>query len=66
MKAHLSAAIALVLAVPFAQAANANEANVRAAVQKLVPTAKVDKIEPSPIEGYSQAIIGSQNARSWT
>lgn len=60
MKRLLSALLAVVVAAPFAHAAEVNEANVRAAVQKLVPTAKIDKIEASPIAGYAQAIIGSQ------
>lgn len=60
MKAHLFAVLALIAAAPFAQAAEVNEANVRAAVLKLVPTAKIDKIEASPIDGYAQAIVGSQ------
>lgn len=60
MKRHLFAVLALVVAAPFAQAADVNEANVRAAVQKLVPTAKIDKVEASPIPGYAQAIVGSQ------
>lgn len=60
MKLRSSALLALLLAVPFAQVAHASEDNVRAAIQKLVPNARIDRIEASPIAGYSQAIIGSQ------
>lgn len=60
MKSRLSTLLAIVLAVPFAQSVHASDDNVRAAINKLVPNAKVEKIEPSPITGYSQAIIGGQ------
>ena len=60
MKCFLPALLALFVAVPFAHAADADEANVRAALKKLVPNAKVDKVEASPIAGYAQAIVGSQ------
>ena len=60
MKSRLSALLAIAVAATFAHAAHADEDTVRAAIKKLVPTAKVDKVEPSPIAGYSQAIIGNQ------
>ncbi len=60
MKSRLSTLLAIVLAVPCVQSVHASDDNVRAAIKKLVPNAKVEKIEPSPITGYSQAIIGGQ------
>ncbi len=60
MKRHLLASLLLAAAIPFAHAAGNGDAAVRAAVLKLVPSAKIDKVEKSPIEGYSQVIVGSQ------
>ncbi len=60
MKCFLPAVLALFLAAPFAHAADVDDANVRAALKKLVPNAKVDKVEASPIAGYAQAIVGNQ------
>lgn len=53
-------ALALFAAVPYVHAAEKGEAVVKAAVQKLVPSVKIDMVEKSPIEGYYQVIVGSQ------
>ncbi len=60
MKRHLIALLLLTAAIPFAHAAEPDQAAVRGAVLKLVPSAKIDKVEKSPIEGYAQVIVGSQ------
>lgn len=61
MKRHLLAAAILFVGLPLAAyASDKEEAAVRAAVQKLAPNMKVDAIEKSPINGYYQAILGSQ------
>ncbi len=57
MNRLLLAASILLSAMPLA---HADEAAVRAAIKKMAPTATIDKVEKSPIDGYSQAIVGSQ------
>jgi thiol:disulfide interchange protein DsbC len=52
---------ALVVFAPFAQAAEKPEdAAVRKALTDMVPQAKIDAIEASPLPGYRQVIVGSQ------
>lgn len=57
MKRHLPFALILLAAFPLA---HADDSAVRAAVQKMAPNTTIEKIEKSPIDGYSQAIVGSQ------
>jgi thiol:disulfide interchange protein DsbC len=48
-------------AASLAQAAeNPEDAAARAVLKEVVPQAKVDTIEPAPVPGFRQAIIGSQ------
>lgn len=60
MKLPVIAAFAVCLLVPLAQAAENGEATARAAVQKLVKERKIEAFEKSPINGYYQAVVGSQ------
>lgn len=54
-------ALALIALVPSVQAAeSAPDAAARQALQTLVPQAKIDAIEPAPLPGYRQVIVGSQ------
>ncbi len=60
MKIPFIAALSLFAAMPLAQAADAGDAVARAAAQKLVQDRKIDAFEKAPIEGYYQAVVGSQ------
>lgn len=60
MKISFVAALVLLAAMPLAQAAGTGDAVARAAVQKLVQDRKIEAFETSPIEGYYQAVVGSQ------
>ena len=61
MKLRYCLPLALAAAAAFAQAAEKPEdATARAALQKLVPQAKIDTVEAAPLPGYRQAIVGSQ------
>ena len=52
---------ALVALVPLAQAAEpASDAAARKALHDLVPQAKIDKVEPAPLPGFRQVIVGGQ------
>jgi thiol:disulfide interchange protein DsbC len=60
MKLPLIAALALFTAAPLALAASSNETAARAAIQKLIGERKIEALEKSPIDGYFQAVVGSQ------
>jgi len=61
MKRILCLSLALAVLAPLAQAAEKPEdAAVRKALTDLVPQAKIDSIEASPLPGYRQVIVGSQ------
>ncbi|MEO7917359.1 MAG: disulfide isomerase DsbC N-terminal domain-containing protein, partial [Dokdonella sp.] len=53
------AALALSTAMAYAASSPATDA-VRASVMKLVPNAKIDAIEPAPMEGFQQVLMGGQ------
>jgi thiol:disulfide interchange protein DsbC len=54
-------ALGACLAVSAAHAAEpAADALARSTLEKLAPGAKIDKIEPAPLAGYRQAIVGGQ------
>ena len=53
--------VALAALIPLAQAADTvADAAARATLHTLVPQAKIDHIEPAPLPGYRQVIIGGQ------
>lgn len=54
-------ALGVCLVVSGAHAAeSAADALARSTLQKLVPNAKIDKIEPAPLAGYRQVLVGGQ------
>lgn len=61
MKLHVCLTLALLALAPLAHAAETPEdAAARKALKELVPQAKIDLIEPAPLAGYRQVIVGSQ------
>ena len=61
MKLHVCLTLALLALAPLAQAAETPEdAAARKALKELVPQAKIDLVEPAPLPGYRQVIVGSQ------
>ncbi|WP_306580757.1 DsbC family protein [Dokdonella sp.] len=61
LPAALAAALAILGASAVAQAADSPaQAAARKALTDLVPQAKIDAIEPAPMPGFQQAIVGSQ------
>ncbi|MGH8174583.1 MAG: DsbC family protein [Rhodanobacteraceae bacterium] len=61
MKLAVRLTLSLFALAPLAQAADTPaDAAARAAMKQLVPQAKVDTIEASPLPGYRQVIVGSQ------
>lgn len=61
LPAALAAALAILGASAVAQAADSPaQAAARKALTDLVPQAKIDAIEPAPMPGFQQVIVGSQ------
>ncbi|MBX3701154.1 MAG: DsbC family protein [Dokdonella sp.] len=61
LPAALAAALAILGASAVAQAADSPaQAAARKALTDLVPQAKIDAIEPAPMPGFQQIIVGSQ------
>ena len=61
IKLHVCLTLALLALAPLAQAAETPEdAAARKALKELVPQAKIDLVEPAPLPGYRQVIVGSQ------
>lgn len=60
MKFSLIAAFTFLLGAQLAHAADDGDAKARAAIQKLVGKDKIEALEKSPVEGYYQAVVGSE------
>jgi thiol:disulfide interchange protein DsbC len=60
MKFPAIAALVFSTVLPLAQAADNSDEAARAAVQKLVQDRKIEALEKAPIDGYYQAVVGSQ------
>ena len=60
MKFPVIAALVFSAVVPLAQAADKGDQAAREAIQKLVQDRKIEALEKAPIDGYYQAVVGSQ------
>ncbi len=61
MKIRYCLPLALAAVAAFAQAADKPEdAAARAALKSVVPQAQIDTVEPAPVPGFRQVIVGSQ------
>jgi thiol:disulfide interchange protein DsbC len=60
MKFPVIAALVFSAVVPLAQAADTGDQAARAAIQKLIQDRKIEALEKAPIDGYYQAVVGSQ------
>ncbi len=55
-----AATIALVASIGSAHAAGAADAAVRKAITAMAPNAKIDAVEPAPLPGFHQVLLGGQ------
>src|SRR5690606_16403556 len=55
-----AATITLVASIGSAHAAGAADAAVRKAITAMAPNAKIDAVEPAPLPGFHQVLLGGQ------